>query len=59
MTGRPWVWIDRHVIVAIHAEQIAEHGGEEGIRDPGLLDSALARPLNLAAYGNPDMARAR
>ncbi len=38
------------------AEQIAEHGGPGGLRDRGLLDSALARPANLAAYGNPDVA---
>lgn len=56
MTARPWVWIDGRVILAVHAEQLAEHGGGDGIRDAGLLDSALARPLNLAAYGNPDVA---
>lgn len=42
-------------MLAIHEEQLAEHGGGEGVRDPGLLDSALARPLNLAAYGAPDL----
>jgi len=49
-----WVWIDRAVILAIHDMQLAEHGGGTGIRDAGLLDSALARPLNLVAYGDPD-----
>ena len=42
--------------MAIHAEQIAEHGGGEGVRDAGLLHSAMARPLNLIAYGEPDIA---
>ena len=56
MTDRPWVWTDRQVVLAVHSEQIAEHGGGEGICDTGLLDSALARPLNVAAYGNPDVA---
>ena len=49
------IWLGRDLILAIHEEQIAEHGGGEGLRDPGLLDSALARPLNLAAYGTPDL----
>jgi death-on-curing protein len=53
---RKWVWIDRSVILAAHEEQLAEHGGSPGIRDAGLLDSALARPLNRAAYGKPDAA---
>ena len=53
---RKWVWIERSVILAAHDEQLAEHGGSPGIRDAGLLDSALARPLNRAAYGRPDAA---
>lgn len=44
------------VVLAIHDRQIAEHGGAEGIRDPGAVESALARPSNLAAYGEPDVA---
>ena len=48
-------WLTQAAILAIHEEQLAEHGGGEGVRDPGLLDSALARPLNLAAYGTPDL----
>lgn len=48
-------WVARAVVLAIHEEQIAEHGGTQGIRDIGLLDSALARPQNLAAYGQPDI----
>lgn len=50
----PWIWIERAVILAIHDMQLAEHGGGSGIRDNNLLESALARPVNLAAYGNPD-----
>ncbi len=51
-----WVWIERSVILAVHDEQLAEHGGAISLRDEGLLDSALARPLNLCAYGEPDFA---
>jgi len=50
------VWIKEAVVLAIHEEQLAEHGGAVGIRDLGLLQSALARPQNLAAYGTPDVA---
>ena len=52
----PWRWIDRQVLLLLHDESIAEHGGAPGIRDEGLLESALARPLNVAAYGDPDFA---
>jgi death-on-curing protein len=51
-----WIWIDPAVIPAVHDEQLAEHGGTAGTRDQGLLESALARPVNLAAYGTPDHA---
>ena len=51
-----WVWIQREVIVAIHEMQLAEHGGLDGVRDAGLLDSAMGRPKNLALYGTPDVA---
>lgn len=51
-----WVWIDAQVLLAVHDEQLAEHGGGSGVRDAGLFDSALARPVNLAAYGEPDFA---
>jgi death on curing protein len=50
------VWLARQLILAIHDEQLAEHGGAIGIRDEGLLDSALAPPLNRAGYGEPDVA---
>lgn len=48
-TNEPWVWIDPVVIRAIHEEQLSEHGGGIGTRDEGLLESALARPMQLAA----------
>lgn len=51
-----WRWIDRHALLLLHAESLAEHGGAQGLRDEGLLESALARPENLAAYGSPDFA---
>ena len=50
------VWLARQLILAIHDEQLAEHGGTVGVRDDGLLDSALARPLNRAGYGESDVA---
>jgi death-on-curing protein len=53
---RDWICIEPTVIVAIHEEQLAEHGGPAGIRDNGLLESALARPLQLSHYGKPDVA---
>lgn len=45
------VWVARDIVLAVHDEQLAEHGGQPGVRDPGLLDSALARPRNQYAYG--------
>ena len=48
------VWLDRDVVIAIHEAQLAEHGGSAGTRDAGLLESALARAPDLAAYGEPD-----
>ena len=50
-----WIWIDAAVIYAVHNQQLAEHGGSAGVRDAGLLESALARPQNLVAYGEPDV----
>lgn len=50
------VWLSRHDVLAIHDEQLAEHGGAVGLRDEGLLESALARPLNRASYADPDIA---
>jgi death on curing protein len=52
-----WKWISRQALLLLHDESLAEHGGASGLRDEGLLDSALARPLNLALYEEPDIAR--
>lgn len=49
-----WRWLGELLVIAVHDEQLAEHGGRAGLRDLALLQSALARPLNLAAYGDPD-----
>ena len=51
-----WKWINRAVLIAVHDMQLAEHGGGAGLRDNNLLESALAKPQNLAAYGAPDAA---
>ena len=48
------VWVRRGVVIAFHDRLLAEHGGSSGIRDEGLLDSALGKPQNLFAYGKPD-----
>lgn len=53
---KAWVWLDAGVVEAVHAEQLAEHGGAAGTRDRGLLESALARPRHLASYEEPDAA---
>ena len=50
-----WVWLRLDVLLAVHEEQLVEHGGPNGVRDQGLLESALARPQQLAAYGEPDV----
>ena len=47
------VWLLEETLIAIHHRQISEHGGSEGLRDEGLLGSALARPPNLLAYAQP------
>lgn len=54
--NRAWVWLDPKVLLAVHEELLAEHGGAAGTRDAGLFESALARPRNLALYGEPDVA---
>jgi len=46
-----WRWLREDVVIAMHSEQIAAHGGSSGLRDAGLLSSALARPQNQAAHG--------
>ncbi len=48
-----WRWLTRRVAISIHLRQIQRHGGGHGTRDEGLLESALARPENLAACGEP------
>jgi death-on-curing protein len=50
-------WLDSRTIRAIHLALLAEHGGLPGVRDEGLLDSAMARPKNLAAYEAPSLAQ--
>ena len=50
-----WRWISKQALLLLHGESLAEHGGGAGLRDEGLLDSALARPANLAADGAPDI----
>lgn len=47
------VWLEKALVLAVHDRQIAEHGGSGGVRDEGLLESALARPEQLHAYGDP------
>ena len=56
MSQGEWRWVSEDVVLAIHDEQLAEHGGMTGLRDESLLLSALARPQNLAAYATPDIA---
>ncbi len=56
MKSHAWVWVPLDAVLAIHDEQISEHGGIGGVRDLAAVDSALARPSNLLAYGKPDAA---
>lgn len=51
MTG--WRWVRTDVVYAVHEVQLARHGGLDGLRDPNAVQSALARPEQLARYGNP------
>jgi death on curing protein len=53
---KAWRWVRLDVAYAVHDHQIAEHGGLVGLRDSGALESALARPQNLAGYEKPDAA---
>lgn len=55
MTGG-WRFISHQALELLHGESLAEHGGRPGLRDEGLLESALARPRQLLAYGTPDVA---
>lgn len=54
-----WRWVSLKMAISAHAEQIDEHGGGTGLRDLGLLEGAMARPQQLAAYGHPDAAPLR
>ncbi len=56
MSALVCVWVDKRLLLLLHDESLAQHGGAAGLRDEGLLDSALARPMNLIAYGEPDLA---
>ena len=56
MKAHRWVLVPLEAVFAIHDEQISEHGGIGGVRDLAVIDSALARPRNLIAYGKPDAA---
>jgi death-on-curing protein len=49
-------WLDVDIILDVHSEQLALFGGGDGLRDRGLLESALARPINKFAYGETDLA---
>ena len=49
-------WLELNIVLDVHAEQLALFGGADGIRDLGLLESALARPINKFAYGESDLA---
>lgn len=49
------LWLGKAVVLAMHGRLLAEHGGGLGVRDPSLLDSALARPQHILTYGNPDL----
>jgi death-on-curing protein len=48
-------WLTKQAVLAMHARQLAEHGGGAGLRDEGLLESALQRPLDKSYYGTPDL----
>jgi death-on-curing protein len=48
------IWLSERLVLTMHSKALARHGGADGVRDPGLLESALARPLNRTAYGDPD-----
>jgi len=49
-----WIWVALPTVIAVHERQLAEHGGMRGVRDFGLLESAINRPINLSTYGEPD-----
>jgi len=49
------IWVPKNIVLAIHDTLLSEHGGRRGIRDEGLLDSALARPQQLLSYDDPNL----
>lgn len=49
------VWVLREVVLMAHEQSLAQFGGSAGVRDSGLMDSALGKPQNLHAYGKPDL----
>lgn len=51
-----WQWLGEVLVRALHSELLTQHGGAAGVRDGGLLQSALTRPLNVVAYGDADIA---
>ncbi len=53
---KSWRWIQREALVRLHAMSLVQFGGLPGLRDAGVLDSALARPEQMAHYGKPDIA---
>ncbi|MBS1166152.1 MAG: death-on-curing protein, partial [Proteobacteria bacterium] len=53
-TKLPVIWLSKAVVLAAHEEQLSEHGGAVGLRDDGLLESALARPKHLFSYTEPE-----
>lgn len=55
MASHEPVWLQSQVLIAVHHKVLAEHGGVDGVRDEHLLESALARPRQLNAYGDPDL----
>lgn len=54
MNPGAWHWVDKQALILLHDESLATHGGAAGLRDEGLLDSPMARPMNLASYGQPE-----
>lgn len=56
MATKPWIWLNHDIMLAVHDEQLDEHGGLSGIRDVGSFESAMERPKNLATYESPDAA---
>ena len=52
----PWRWVTARVVYGIHDQQLADHQGSDGVRDPGAIASALARPINRSLYEETDAA---